>query len=187
MAILRPRYKDAFHPVLTSSEALVVSQEQRDYIKTVLDYACSDSQFADKAFAAIEFILTSGSVKVPTVTTLTPGSATIGDPNFTLHVAGTNFTPLSQIVWNGGVEPTVYVSATELTTDVNMVTATTSGEIPVAVLSEDDVLSNSTIFVLQAAPGTLAAKSAAKAKFETPSFGPELTKQKAEVNASKKS
>lgn len=220
MAILRPRYKDAFAPVLTSSEVLAVSLEQSDYIKTVLDYACSDSQFSAKAYNAILFILTSGSVVVPEVTSISPSSATIGDPSFTLHVNGTGFTSGSQIVWNGGVEPTMYVSATELTTEVNMATATTAGDVPVAVLSEDDVLSPTVTFTLNDTPEVLRAKAEAdkkakalqaanekaqreaaekaanlkepkkveepkEPKYVAPKFGPELSKQEAELKADK--
>src|SRR5678816_2221276 len=57
---------------------------------------------------------------VPTTTALVPSSAKLGDPSFTLHVQGTGFVPGSVILWNGSPEPTTFVSATELTTLVNM-------------------------------------------------------------------
>lgn len=153
---VRPLYQDPFSPVLLSSTPLLVSVEQKMYIKKVLDRSSSDSLFSDKAYAAITKILTSDSVKVPTVSSLNPGSATVGDPDFTLHVMGTNFTPESVIVFNGGEEITVYVSATELTTGVNMATVTGAYTVPVAVLSSDGVLSEPVNFVFQDA-ATLAA------------------------------
>lgn len=69
------------------------------------------------------------------LTALEPASAVLGDPSFTLRVLGTGFTPDSTIVWNGADEPTTYVTATELQTDVNMATAEVAMPIPVEVRS----------------------------------------------------
>jgi len=93
-------------------------------------------------------ILTWSGMVAPTVTALVPATATIGDPNFTLHVQGTGFTPGSVILWNGGREATVFVSATELTTGVNMATATTAVPIPVAVEVGEVLVTNSLTFNL---------------------------------------
>jgi hypothetical protein len=84
----------------------------------------------------------------PVVSSLVPATAQIGAANFTLHVHGTGFTPGAQILWNGSPEPTTFVSPTELTTGVNMATATTAGSIPVAVRSLAGVDSNALPFVL---------------------------------------
>ena len=154
-------HPDPFNAVLLSSESFVVSQEQKDYIKKVLDRACSDSRFAEKAYAAIYLILTGGSVVVPEVTSLNPGSATVGDADFTLHVMGSGFTAGSKIYFNGGEEPTTYVSATELTTGVNMATVTGPSTVPVAVLSEDGVMSDAVNFVFQEAVAPLLASAPA--------------------------
>jgi hypothetical protein len=158
MAAVTPLYQDPFSPVLFSSPALVVSEEQKRYAREVLEIACSDTQFADKAYRALVHILTVGNTVVPVVSSLTPGSATVGDPDFTLHVHGTGFTSLSSIVFNGGVEPTVYVSATELTTGVSMATVTGASTIPVGVVSAEGVLSNVMSFVFQDVPIALSAK-----------------------------
>jgi hypothetical protein len=141
MPVVRAFYQDPFSPVLFNSPALLVTDEQRDYIKKVLAKSSSDSRFADKAYVAISLILTGGITKVPTVTSLTPASAEIGDPNPTLHVHGTNFTSTSKIIFNGGEEVTTYVSATELTTIVNMATVSGPAVVPVMV-SNDGVLSS---------------------------------------------
>lgn len=50
----------------------------------------------------------------PTVTTLTPATANVGDPGFTLTVAGTNFVPGASVLWNGTALPTIYGSTTQL-------------------------------------------------------------------------
>ena len=143
---------DPFEPVLldSSSVPLPVSNEQRNYIKEVLETACSDSKFAEKAYAAINRILTAGQTKPPTVTGLTPSSAVIGTPSFDLHVNGTNFTPTSVIVFNGGEEPTVFVSDKELTTGVNM--DTVSGPVTVPVLvSSNGIYSDPMMFTFSEA------------------------------------
>ena len=160
--LVRALYQDPFSPVLLSSPALMVTDEQKGYVKKVLDKACSDSRFSDKAYIAITKILTGGSVKVPTVATLTPNSAEVGDPSFTLHVHGTNFTSLSKIVFNGGEEPTTFVSATELTTIVNMTTVSGPSVASVGVLSEDGVLSNQMNFTFTDGTALLLVSSAKK-------------------------
>jgi hypothetical protein len=69
----------------------------------------------------------------PTLTQLSPAEAVIGSTDFTLVVIGTNFTPTSVIVFNGGVEPTTYVSATELNTGIKPSTASAAATVPVTV------------------------------------------------------
>jgi hypothetical protein len=75
----------------------------------------------------------------PVVTALVPDSAVLGSPSFTLHVHGTGFAPDAVIVWNGSDEPTTVVSATEVTTGVDMTTAAVAVAIPVAVRNGDVV------------------------------------------------
>ena len=84
----------------------------------------------------------------PTLTSLTPSTAQIGAPSFTLHVIGTGFRADSVILWNGSAEPTTYVSPTEITTLVNMTTATTPAAIPVAVQTAGGLVSNVLTFTL---------------------------------------
>ena len=152
------RHEDPFSATLLSSEVLPVTLEQRVLIKKVLDKACSDSRFSDKAYVAIDKILTGGAVVPPVVTSLNPGSATVGDPSFTLHVLGSGFTPGSIIVFNGGEEVTAFVSDTELTTEVDMSTVTVASAVPVAVLNVDGVLSDAQSFVFQDAVSFAALK-----------------------------
>jgi len=79
-------------------------------------------------------IIGDGSQDVPpTLASLNPATAVIGAASFTLHVLGSGFKASDTILWNGGAESTTFVSATELTTGVNMATATTPGAYPVAV------------------------------------------------------
>jgi hypothetical protein len=133
---------DPFSATLLESPPLDVSLEQQHYIRKILDIACSDSKFAEKAYTAIWRVLTGGNVTPPKVTSLNPSSIVLGSPSFPLRVVGTGFTPTSVIVFNGGEEPTLYLSSTELTTGVDMSTATTAITVGVAVLNEDGVLSD---------------------------------------------
>jgi hypothetical protein len=71
------------------------------------------------------------------LTSITPDTAVIGDPDLTLSAIGTGFTAESVIVFNGGDEPTTFVSATEVTTGVKPSTATTAGAYPVFVRGAD--------------------------------------------------
>lgn len=87
----------------------------------------------------------------PVVSSLVPATAKLGDPNFTLHVHGTDFREGAKILWNGSPEPTTFVSATELTTLVNMATAQVAVDIPVAVRSLAGQDSNIVTFALTAA------------------------------------
>jgi hypothetical protein len=88
---------------------------------------------------------------VPVLTVLEPAQAALGAPSFTLHVRGTGFQPTDLIIWNGSPEPTTYVSATELTTGVNMATAVVAIPIPIQVRTADGRVSNTLTFTLTAA------------------------------------
>lgn len=158
------RHPDPFNATLLESPVLAVTSEQKMYVREVLDIACSDSKFSQKAYDAISHILTGGSVKVPTVTSLVPNSAEIGDPSFTLHVHGTNFNSGSIIIFAGQEEPTTVVSATELTTGVNMSVWLGPDVLPVSVLSSDGVLSNSMSFTFTDGIQTLVASKSVKSE-----------------------
>ena len=101
-------------------------------------------------------------LEAPRVTTsLTPASAQLGDPPFTLHVNGTGFVQTDTILWNGSPEPTTFVSDTELTTGVDMTTAQVAMPIPVSVRTFIGSVSNELTFDLLPAadPGTRARRS----------------------------
>lgn len=70
---------------------------------------------------------------LPVIEAVSPRSMVAEGDDVELHVTGTGFVPRSQIVFNGGLETTVFVSPTELTTIVVGLTATTPGEYPVQV------------------------------------------------------
>jgi hypothetical protein len=51
---------------------------------------------------------------VPTLTSLTPNTAAVGSPTFTLTVNGTNFVPGAVVNWNGSPRQTTFFSASQL-------------------------------------------------------------------------
>lgn len=90
-------------------------------------------------------------VPAPVLSALVPATAEVGTPSFTLSVQGSGFVPGSVILFNGFAEPTTFVSATELTTGVNMdVWVGPSEPLPVAVRTLDGKLSNELTFTFTA-------------------------------------
>ncbi len=71
----------------------------------------------------------------PTVTIagLSPGYATVGDPNTSLIVSGNGFVSTSVISFNGKALPTVYVSANRVDAVIQAADLSTSGSYPVTV------------------------------------------------------
>lgn len=80
---------------------------------------------------------------VPVVHALDPDLIAAGAEPIQMRVLGANFTPDCVIVFNGGDEPTTFVSASEVTTGVEASTASGTVSVPVAVRSGDGTLSNS--------------------------------------------
>jgi hypothetical protein len=76
---------------------------------------------------------------VPTLSSISPTSATQGASSATLTASGSNFVPTSTIEWNGAALATTYVSATQLTATV-----------PTGDLAN---VSNASLTVITPAPG----------------------------------
>lgn len=71
----------------------------------------------------------------PTLTALNPNTLTAGGIAFTLNLTGTNFTPGSQVRWNGNARPTAYVSATQLMAALAASDLATAGTAAVTVFN----------------------------------------------------
>jgi hypothetical protein len=82
---------------------------------------------------------------------LDPPTAVVGAPDFTIRVLGQGFDEGSTILWNGSVEPTTFVSPTEVTTGVNMATVSGPASVPVAVRNSAGRQSNPLPFEFTAA------------------------------------
>ena len=60
-----------------------------------------------------------GDNPAPFINTLSPSAAAIAGPAFTLTVDGVGFVPGSQVHWNGDPRPTTYLSAGQLTAQID--------------------------------------------------------------------
>lgn len=90
----------------------------------------------------------------PAVSSLTPSGVVAGSGAFTLTVAGTNFTPVSRVLWNGTERATQFVSATELRTNIAAADVQSAGAATVAVLNPPPGgASNSLSFQVVPPPG----------------------------------
>jgi hypothetical protein len=71
----------------------------------------------------------------PTITGLSPASATAGGAAFTLTVNGTNFVNTSTVNWNGSSRTTTFVSSTQLTAAIPAADITAAGTVSVTVVN----------------------------------------------------
>jgi hypothetical protein len=75
-----------------------------------------------------------GTAPVPPVLQyLDPATAEVGSADITLTCNGTGFSDTSVIVFNGGDEPTTFISATQISTGVKPSTASGPAVVPVEV------------------------------------------------------
>ncbi len=72
---------------------------------------------------------------VPTVSSISPSSATAGRAAFTLTVTGSNFISGSTVDWNGSGRTTTYQSATQLTASITAADIASAGSVPVTVVN----------------------------------------------------
>ncbi len=75
------------------------------------------------------------SFPAPTITGLTPSSAAVGGPAFTLTVNGMDFVSGSVVRWNGSARPTTYVSDTRLTASIPAADIAAVGSANVTVIN----------------------------------------------------
>jgi hypothetical protein len=72
---------------------------------------------------------------VPTITSLSPSSATTGGAPFTLTINGTNFMASSTVQWNGTDRPTTFVNDTQLTALISAKDIATAATVAVSVVN----------------------------------------------------
>lgn len=84
----------------------------------------------------IDDVTLSGTPPTPTITSISPSSATAGGSGFTLTVNGTNFiNGISTVRWNGSSRTTTFVSATQLTATIPASDITSAGTATVTVIN----------------------------------------------------
>ena len=81
--------------------------------------------------SAVNLVVSNG--PVPVTTSLSPSTAALGGPTFTLTVNGSNFVQGATVNWNGSPLTTTYVSATELQATVPSADIATAGSAQVTV------------------------------------------------------
>ncbi len=115
--------------------------------------------------------------EIPTLTTISPTSATEGDSDFTITATGTDFISSSTIDWDGTPLTTTYVSATELTANVPSVNLN-AGTANVTVTSPTPGGGTTApqIFTINARPSSSSSSgSRPKTTVSTPEVIPTLT------------
>ena len=140
------KWLDPFNPVLETPNPLDVTEEQRLYIKEILQTACSDSRFAEKAYLAIMKTLL-GEALVPILTSLTPDTEVAGTPSVSVAVVGENFDS-GAVVYQAGVGVnTIFVSETELTATLDL-SGASAGTLAISVRNSNGVTSNTVNFTV---------------------------------------
>jgi hypothetical protein len=134
---------------LYSWKLTLADSSERTVLASSLDSAGSGN-FPSPVIQATRGAAYDPASPAPHISAIVPASVTLGAPNFTVHVMGTGFHDGDKIVWNGSPEPTTFVSATELTTGVDMSTASVPIVIPIAVRSIAGADSNIATFEFEA-------------------------------------
>lgn len=98
-------------------------------------------------------------VATPIISSISPSTARVGDPAFTLTVNGPNFAQNSVIYWNGTPKTTTFVDATQLTTTIASSDLSSAGNIPVQVSNGTDLSASTNFAISPAAGGTLTVTS----------------------------
>lgn len=126
MHVVLPTFtRDPFAPILLASPPLVTTEEQDTALRVILALTSSDTRFAQKAYDAIKLILSGGSLtSVPVLNTVEPPSGIVGTSNLKMKCKGTSFDSTCTILMNGVAMPTSFTSATEISTDLNLIGAT---------------------------------------------------------------
>ena len=72
---------------------------------------------------------------VPSISSLSPSSASAGGSAFTLTITGQNFVSGATVQWNGSVRPTTFSSSTQLQTQITAADVAKSGSAAISVLN----------------------------------------------------
>lgn len=83
---------------------------------------------------AVAFTITSPPPTPPSLSSLSPATATSGGAAFTLTVNGTGFLSGASAAWNGSVRPTTVVSSTQLTASITAADIATAGTAAIDVV-----------------------------------------------------
>jgi uncharacterized protein (TIGR03437 family) len=85
------------------------------------------------------------------IASLSPGTVTVGGPDFTLTVGGTGFNTSSTVLWNGAALSTTYVSAAQVAAAVPYGLITQAANIAITVRNANQTISNQLNFAVGSA------------------------------------
>ena len=88
----------------------------------------------------------------PSITGLSPASATVGSAAITLTVSGTNFSSGAVVAWNGASLTTTFVSSTQLTATIPASLLTAAGTAAITVMESGGVSTGTSFAINAAAP-----------------------------------
>jgi hypothetical protein len=108
-------------------------------------------EYYDRQWDAVAQVSWVAGVPAPTLTTLTPGTATAGGAGFTLTADGTNFVSGATVLWNGAPRTTTFVSGTRMTASIPAGDIATAGSATVTVRNPDSTISNGRTFTITTA------------------------------------
>jgi len=110
-------------------------------------------EYYERGGNAVVQVAWGGSTTAPTLTTLTPNTATAGEPAFALTADGTNFVTGATVLWNGAPRTTTFVSATRVTASIPASDIAAAGSVPVNVRNPDGQTSGAQTFTINPAGG----------------------------------
>jgi hypothetical protein len=88
----------------------------------------------------------------PSIASLSPSSVTMGSPDFTLTVSGSNFASGSSVLWNGAARSTTFVSAAQVTAQIAAADIATAGTASVSVQNSGGAVSGNSTFTIAVPP-----------------------------------
>jgi uncharacterized protein (TIGR03437 family) len=109
---------------------------------------------------------------LPSVTGLTPNSASAGGPAFTLTVSGAGFRSGAVVEWNGAGLSTTVLGGTQLTAAVQASLIGLAGSVPVTVMNPDGSLSGAAVFTVTAVLPATSAAGIVNAASSLPAIAP---------------
>jgi outer membrane protein assembly factor BamB len=122
-------------------------------IQACKDQACTGQYDNSPQSVSVTYVVTNAlppSV-APSLSSITPASATAGDSGFTITATGSNFRPQSVLQWNGSPRATTFVSPNQLTASISTADIAVAGNFPVSV-ADTGLVSNPLTFMVQPPP-----------------------------------
>jgi hypothetical protein len=105
-------------------------------------------EYYERGGDAVAQVSWTGASTAPTLTTLTPATATAGGPAFTLTVDGSKFVSGATVRWNGVARTTTFVSATRLFASIPASDIAAAGSASVTVRNPDGQISGALTFTI---------------------------------------